>query len=73
MAFGLAGAAIVALMFVLGFAVATAQDVVTWMADVGTSVVKRWGGRILVGVGLWLIVLAIGANVINRFTPVGRP
>lgn len=31
---------------------------------------KRWGGRVLVGVGLWLIVLALGANVFARFFPV---
>ncbi|MGQ0548339.1 MAG: DUF7482 domain-containing protein [Armatimonadota bacterium] len=37
------------------------------MADIGVEVVKRWGGRVLIGVGLWLIVLALGANVFARF------
>jgi len=59
-------------MFGLSFAVATAQEVVTRMADIGAGVVKRWGGRILIGVGLWLVVLALGANVFARFFPV-RP
>jgi len=54
-------------MFGLSFAVATAQEVVTRMSGVGTRVVKRWGGRIMVGVGLWLIVLALGANIFARF------
>lgn len=57
-------------MFGLSFTVATAQEVVTRMADVGTPVVKRWGGRIMVGVGLWLIVLALGANFFSRLFPV---
>lgn len=57
-------------MFGLSFTVATAQEVVTRMADVGTTVVKRWAGRILVGVGLWLIVLALGATMFARFFPV---
>lgn len=69
-AFGLAGLALVVLMFTLGAAVAGAQGVVTRMADVGTVVVKRWGGRIMIGVGLWLVVLAAGANVFARYFPV---
>jgi len=39
------------------------------MADVGTTVVKRWGGRIVIGLGLWLIVLALGANIFGRLFP----
>jgi len=69
-AFSLAGLALVLLMFGLSFTVATAQEVVTRMADVGAVVVKRWGGRVLIGVGLWLIVLALGANIFARFFPV---
>jgi hypothetical protein len=69
-AFSLAGLALVVLMFALSLAVATAQEVVTRMADVGAPIVKRWGGRILIGVGLWLVVLALGANVLTRFFPV---
>lgn len=57
-------------MFGLSLIVVTTQEVVTRMADVGSVIVKRWGGRILVGVGLWLIVLALGANVFARFFPV---
>ncbi len=36
----------------------------------GTGIVKRWGGRVLIGVGLWLVVLALGANVLARFFPI---
>ncbi len=57
-------------MFALSFTVAIAQEVVTRMADVGAGAVKRWGGRVLIGVGLWLIVLAVGANLFARFFPV---
>lgn len=70
MAFALAGLTLVVLMFALSAAVAGAQEVVTRMADVGTVVVKRWGGRIMIGVGLWLVVLALGANVFARYFPV---
>ncbi len=72
-AFSLAGLAIVLLMFGLSLAIATAQEVVQRMADVGTVTVKRWGGRILIGVGLWLIVLALGAHVFARFVSVHPP
>lgn len=72
MAFGLAGLAVVLLMFSLSLAVARAQEVVTRMADVGVDVVKRWGGRIMIGVGLWLVVLALGAGFFARFFPI-RP
>lgn len=58
-------------MFVLSFSIAMSQEVVTRMADVGTVIAKRWGGRVLIGVGLWLIILALGANVFARFFPVG--
>lgn len=40
------------------------------MADRGTTIVKRWGSRIMIGVGLWLIVLSLGANIFARFFPV---
>jgi len=42
------------------------------MSDIGAVVVKRWAGRIMIGVGLWLAVLALGANVLARYFPV-RP
>lgn len=52
----------------LSVVASTAQEALTRMADVGTIVVKCWAGRILVGVGLWLIVLALGANIFARFS-----
>ncbi|MGH9198693.1 MAG: DUF7482 domain-containing protein [Acidimicrobiia bacterium] len=57
-------------MFASSFTVATAEEVVTRMADVGTTAVKQWGGRVLIGVGLWLVVLAFGATFFARFFPV---
>lgn len=57
----------------LSVVASTAQEALTRMADVGTIVVKCWAGRILVGVGLWLIVLALGANIFARFFPVNPP
>lgn len=40
------------------------------LLQTGDVAVKRWGGRILIAVGLWLVVLSVGANVFAQFFPV---
>jgi len=57
-------------MFGLSFAVASGQEVVIVLLHTGDVAVKRWGGRILIAVGLWLVVLSVGADVFARFFPV---
>lgn len=57
-------------MFGLSFAVASGREVVTVLLQTGDVAVKRWGGRILIAVGLWLVVLSVGANVFAQFFPV---
>lgn len=57
-------------MFGLSFAVASGQEVVTVLMQTGAVAVKRWGGRILIAVGLWLVVLSLGADVFAKFFPV---
>ena len=36
----------------------------------GAARVKRWSGLVLVGVGLWLLALAVWADFFARFVPV---
>ncbi len=56
--------------FGLSIAIAAAQEwrVEALRASIGQ--VKRWGGAILVLVGLWLIVLAIWAQTFSQVFPV---
>jgi hypothetical protein len=69
-AFILAALAIALLMFGLSFAIASGQEVVTVLMQTGDVAVKRWGGRILIAVGTWLMMLSVGADVFARFFPV---
>lgn len=57
-------------MFVMAFAIATAQEEIVAAARAHVGDVKRWGGLILVGVGLWLIALAVFAGFFARIFPV---
>lgn len=58
-----------ALMFLLAFAIALAQEGLVDRLRANTEQVKIWGGRILVLVGLWLIALAVWADFFVRFLP----
>lgn len=58
-----------ALMFILAFAVALAQEGLVDRLRASTERVKIWGGRILVLVGLWLIALALWADFFARILP----
>ncbi len=58
-----------ALMFLVALAVALAQEQVVAKLRANTERVKAWGGRILVMVGVWLIVLGIWANFFARLLP----
>ena len=58
MAFVVAAAVLTLLMFALATALATAQEKTVDAMREGAPGVKRWGGRILVAVGLWFVVLA---------------
>ncbi|HEX6384954.1 MAG TPA: hypothetical protein VF177_09820 [Anaerolineae bacterium] len=57
-------------MFILAAAIAFAQEQFVSVLRASTSQVKKWGGRILVLVGLWLIVLSIWADFFAQFFPV---
>lgn len=57
-------------MFLLAFAVGTAQEGVIAAVHAHLGAVKRWGGRILIAVGIWFIALAVFADFFARLFPV---
>ena len=61
-AFLAAAAALVVLMFTLALGLAAAQERTAETLQAGAPAVKRWGGRILVLVGIWFIVLGVFAD-----------
>lgn len=69
-AFAVAALVIVLLMFSLSLAVATAQEGLVRTLRAHVAHVKRWGGWILVGVGLWLVALTVFADFFAGIFPV---
>ncbi|MCB0016944.1 MAG: hypothetical protein KDE09_04085 [Anaerolineales bacterium] len=65
-AFVAAAIAIVLLIFSLSVSVALAQEQLVELLRAETSNVKQWGGRILVVVGLWLVILGIWAEAFAK-------
>ena len=70
MAFANAALVIVLLMFLLVFAIATAQETVIATLRAHVGLVKRWGGWILIIVGAWFILLAVFADFFALLFPV---
>jgi hypothetical protein len=60
----------VVLVFLLALAMATAQERVVSPLEASAPAVKRWGGRILMLVGAWLIALAVFADFFAGVFPV---
>ena len=65
-----AAAVLVLLMFALATALALAQERTVVSMWEGAPAVKRWGGGILVAVGLWFIALSAFADFFARVFPV---
>lgn len=61
---------IVLLLFGLAAAVASAQVRVVMTLQASVTQVKRWGGWVLIGIGLWTLALAIWADQFARIFPV---
>lgn len=59
LAYVVAATALTALMFTLALTLASAQERVVRGMVSGAPTVKRWGGRILLIVGSWFIVIAV--------------
>jgi hypothetical protein len=62
LAFLVAAAALVVLMFTLALALAAVQERTAEALRASAPAVKRWGGRILVLIGIWFVVLGIFAD-----------
>jgi hypothetical protein len=69
-AFVTAALVLVLLLFGLALAVARAQEGLLATLHAHTADVKRWGGRILILVGVWFLALAVFADFFARFFPV---
>ena len=57
----------VLLMFGLSITVAFAQSRVVGKIKASVQEIKRWGGWILILVGLWLIILGTWAEFFTKF------
>jgi len=60
----------VALFFAVAMLVAFAQERTLSGLRAQTLRIKRWGGVVLIGVGSWLLVLAIWAEAFVKIFPV---
>jgi hypothetical protein len=70
MAFVTAAVVMVLLMFSLSLLIATAQEQIVGALRANVTQVKRWGGVILMFIGLWLIALGIWAKAFAQIFPV---
>lgn len=61
---------LVTLVFAAAATVARAEGSTLERIEVQAPTVKRWGGRVLVVVGLWFLVLALFADLFARIFPV---
>jgi cytochrome c biogenesis protein CcdA len=68
-AFAIAAFVLVALMFSLATAVATAQTGLVRRLRMRTRQVKRTGGLVLIAAGVWLVVLSVWADFFAQFWP----
>lgn len=70
LAFAVAALVMVALIFTLAAVIGSAAERVGASMRASTPNVKRWGGRILVLVGAWFLVLAAFAPFFTKLFPV---
>lgn len=66
----MAGLALVALAFAAAFSVVLAKGTVAAGLVAGASRVKRWGGVVLVVVGLWFVILGMFPETFAGLFPV---
>jgi hypothetical protein len=64
--FSVAAAMIVILMFTASIGAAAAQASTLNRFTTSGPAVKRWGGRILIVVGAWFLVLALFADTVKK-------
>ncbi len=66
----MAAVVIVALMFTAAFTVSRAQDATVDRIQDAAPTIKRWGGAVLIAVGVWFVTLAVFADFFARIFPV---
>jgi hypothetical protein len=59
---------LVGLLFTAAFTVSRAQQSTVERIQASAPAVKKWGGGVLVAVGLWFISLAVFADFAQYFT-----
>lgn len=57
-------------MFALAVVIGTAQDEFTSRLRAEAPRIKRWGGVVLMVVGLWLVAIGVWANFFATLFPV---
>jgi hypothetical protein len=65
-----AAGVLVALAFAAALTVAVAHERVATRITVAAPVIKRWGGVVLVVVGLWFVALGVFAGTFADIFPV---
>lgn len=73
LAFGAAALTLVLLFFAAAAIVASAQEQVVDVLKASARRVKRWGGLILIAVGLWFLALTLWPDTFARIFPVMAP
>jgi hypothetical protein len=63
----------VTLSFGAAFSVGWAQEGVAERLAAGSPAIKRWGGIVLVAVGVWFVLLGVFAETFARTFPVKPP
>lgn len=61
---------IMALMFIAALTVSRAQESTVSRIQASAPAVKRWGGAVLILVGVWFVSLAVFADFFARVFPV---
>lgn len=59
-----------AALFTTALAVSQAQDTTVAALQATAPTVKRWGGIVLLGVGVWFVLLAVFADFFAGIFPV---
>jgi hypothetical protein len=60
----------VVLLFAAAFGVARTEEATLDRVKAQAPTVKRWGGRILIAVGVWFLILAVFADFFEEIFPV---
>lgn len=66
----MAALVIMTLLFSAAFVAAQAQEATVQRIRMGAPAIKKWGGALLIGVGVWFVALATFADFFAGLFPV---